>query len=499
MVEDITVADSSLYLVGPFVFAGQDTLNCVARWKDNQWYDLGVNVLQDCNYSVEKYKGKLFVGGDSPWEVNDLPNTKNLSYYDSTGWHGIEGGAASSSVLDFVVYEDTMFVGGNFNSIGGVEGREIMAYHNEEWIHIGDMNCNWIKTLAVFNDTLYAGGNIGLRKRTGSTTWENIIPITYIDDQVVDSINNFLYVAGTFYGVDDVSSQNIIMWDGFQWHSLNNAFYGSIFDKAMAIYRGDLYVGGWIDSVNNTCTENLARFDGENWYPLGKGCNNSVNVLTVYQDTLIVGGYFHKVYKENGDTLRAYALAKWHMPDTGCNHLRPLVHSYKHYSHPKDTFYLESGQAEVHFYNNNAYADSWQWDFGDFYMSTIREPVHYYTEPGDYEVSVTVTQDGCEKTANKTVYIRHSVGVDDGEAPVMSLYPNPTEGNFILQLENEALLSQPETLSLEINNMQGQNVYTTAIHQQKTTIPSSGWPRGTYICKLYHAGNLLSSDKMVLE
>ncbi|MFO7789160.1 MAG: PKD domain-containing protein, partial [Bacteroidales bacterium] len=203
--------------------------------------------------------------------------------------------------------------------------------------------------------------------------------------------------------------------------------------------------------------------------------------------------------KANGDTLRAYALAKWHMPDTGCNYLRPLIHSYKHYSIPKDTFYLNNGQAEVHFYNNNAYADTWQWDFGDFYMSTIREPVHYYTEPGDYEVSVTVTDDGCEKTAIKTVHIRLPVGTDDEKSPVVSLYPNPTEGNFILQLENNALLSQAGKVTMEVSNMQGLHVYSTAIHQRETTIPSSAWPRGTYICKLYHAGQLLSSDKMVLE
>ncbi|MEA3447311.1 MAG: T9SS type A sorting domain-containing protein, partial [Bacteroidota bacterium] len=72
-------------------------------------------------------------------------------------------------------------------------------------------------------------------------------------------------------------------------------------------------------------------------------------------------------------------------------------------------------------------------------------------------------------------------------------------GNFILQLENNALLSQAGKLSLQISNMQGQHIYSTAIHQIKTTIPSSTWSRGTYICKLYHAGQLLSSDKMVLE
>ncbi|MEA3448102.1 MAG: hypothetical protein U9Q98_06590, partial [Bacteroidota bacterium] len=53
--------------------------------------------------------------------------------------------------------------------------------------------------------------------------------------------------------------------------------------------------------------------------------------------------------------------------------------------------------------------------------------------------------------------------------PAINIYPNPTEGNFILQLENNALLSQAGKLSLQISNMQGQHIYSTAIHQIKTT------------------------------
>ncbi|MGC9424141.1 PKD domain-containing protein, partial [Vibrio sp.] len=449
----------------------------------------------------EKYKGKLFVGGSMAWEVNDIPNTQYLAYYDSTGWNGIEGGQCWGKPIDFLVYEDTLFLAGEIGQISNIEFGQIAAYHNGEWIHIGDMNCNFIYTLEVFNDTLYAGGNIGLRKRTGATTWENIIPSgNYVRDMVVDSINNLLYVAGYFTNVGNVQARTVAYFDGFKWHSTGVDVIGEwVSEHGMAIYRGDLYAGGWWDEINEVTMNRVTRFDGENWHPLGWGCDNTVRTMAVYQDTLIVGGYFHQVYQEYGDSLRAYALAKWYMPDTGCNYIRPLIHSYKHYSIPKDTFYLNNGQAEVHFYNNNAYADSWQWDFGDGGTSDVQEPVHTYTDTGEYEVSVTVTDDGCEKTASKTVHIRYPVGIDDKKLPVMSLYPNPTEGNFILELENNALLSQAGKLTLEVSNMQGQHVYSTAIHQRKTTIPSSTWPRGTYICKLYHTGNLLSSDKMVLE
>ncbi|MGC9331461.1 MAG: PKD domain-containing protein [Bacteroidales bacterium] len=321
-----------------------------------------------------------------------------------------------------------------------------------------------------------------------------------VEDMVVDTINNFLYIGGVFsYVGDSIYSRDVAMFDGFQWHSLDNGVVGGVLKDAMAIYHGDLYVGGTLSETTNGLELNcIGRWDGTQWHDLQGGCAGAVMALQVFQDTLIVGGAFYQVGLGE-EPQRALALAKWYMPETGCNYLQPVLHAYEEYGIPQDTFYIEDGQAEVHFYNNNAYADSWQWDFGDGGTSDVQEPVHTYTNTGEYEVSVTVTDDGCEKTASKTVHIRYPVGIDDKKLPVMSLYPNPTEGNFILELENNALLSQAGKLTLEVSNMQGQHVYSTAIHQRKTTIPSSTWPRGTYICKLYHTGNLLSSDKMVLE
>jgi hypothetical protein len=500
VVEDIAIADSSLYLVGPFVFAGQDTMNCAARWKDNQWYDLDIYNLRDGNYSVEKYKGKLFIGGDVSWNVNDIPNTQYLCYYDNTGWNGIDGGQCWGKPIDFLKHNDTLFLAGEFGQISETLLGEIAAYYNGEWIDIGDMQCNRLYTLEVFNDTLYTGGNIGLRKRTGDTTWTNIIPSgNYIRDMVVDSANNFLYIGGTFYGVDSTASKNVIMWDGFQWHSLGTDINGTISEHAMAVYRGDLYAGGWLWDINGQTMNRIARWDGQDWHPLGWGCNNTVRAMAVFQDTLIVGGYFHKVYQSPEDSLRAYALAKWHMPDTGCNHLRPLIHTYRHYSHSVDTFYLEDGQAEVNFYNNNPYADSWQWDFGDAGTADIREPQHVYTQTGDYQVSVTVSQGACVKTVEKMLYIRYPVKIDPHYKPNMLLYPNPSSGNFTLVLEAFEQLAAKGNISLIVSNMQGKPIHNQAIFNSKTLINSNSWPKGSYVCNIYIKGQKLLSKVIVLE
>ncbi len=61
--------------------------------------------------------------------------------------------------------------------------------------------------------------------------------------------------------------------------------------------------------------------------------------------------------------------------------------------------------AQVNFENNSIYAMRYLWDFGDGNTDTVRAPVHYYTESGTYNVSLTaigvvgeITQDVADTT-----------------------------------------------------------------------------------------------------
>ena len=55
---------------------------------------------------------------------------------------------------------------------------------------------------------------------------------------------------------------------------------------------------------------------------------------------------------------------------------------------------------------------SWQWDFGDGYLSAVQHPTHTYTAAGNFNVTLRVTNTvGCIKSLTKTQYIRTSAGV----------------------------------------------------------------------------------------
>src|SRR5688572_277227 len=52
----------------------------------------------------------------------------------------------------------------------------------------------------------------------------------------------------------------------------------------------------------------------------------------------------------------------------------------------------------------------WTWDFGDGSTSTLRNPVHTYALPGDYDVSLTVkSSKGASYTAQETISILGTV------------------------------------------------------------------------------------------
>lgn len=61
---------------------------------------------------------------------------------------------------------------------------------------------------------------------------------------------------------------------------------------------------------------------------------------------------------------------------------------------------------DVYFNNGSLYADYFEWDFGDGYYSNTYNPVHYYSHPGTYTVSLTAFQDGgyCH-TLYTTIYV----------------------------------------------------------------------------------------------
>ncbi|MEP6636018.1 MAG: PKD domain-containing protein, partial [Acidobacteriota bacterium] len=86
---------------------------------------------------------------------------------------------------------------------------------------------------------------------------------------------------------------------------------------------------------------------------------------------------------------------------------------------------------------------AWSWDFGDAATSSERNPTHNFAVPGDYTVSLTVTDNsGFTNTRQTTYRVLTSLRPDFGYSPVFS----HEGGESIRFSDTSKLLSQPTAL-----------------------------------------------------
>jgi hypothetical protein len=78
---------------------------------------------------------------------------------------------------------------------------------------------------------------------------------------------------------------------------------------------------------------------------------------------------------------------------------------------------------------------------------------------GETEVSVTVDQDGCTGTSDLfTVTVDACAGIDELSGLSIEVYPNPTKGNVMLDIEGES-----DGFVVNLLDMNGKAVYTESI------------------------------------
>ncbi|MBC8488263.1 MAG: DNRLRE domain-containing protein [Bacteroidetes bacterium] len=88
----------------------------------------------------------------------------------------------------------------------------------------------------------------------------------------------------------------------------------------------------------------------------------------------------------------------------------------------------------VEFTDSSLYASSWTWDFGDGYYSTLQNPIHYYSEPGEYEVCLIAENDCGSDTICKTVRVALTFIQDRQANNSIKIIPNPVINRAIISL-----------------------------------------------------------------
>jgi choice-of-anchor B domain-containing protein len=93
---------------------------------------------------------------------------------------------------------------------------------------------------------------------------------------------------------------------------------------------------------------------------------------------------------------------------------------------PSVGFNFQVTDANVDFVNTSSNADSYEWDFGDGNSSTVESPSHTYADAGEYEVTLTATNDCGIEVYTQTLNIEpNATHILDKKYFKLNIAPNP--------------------------------------------------------------------------
>ncbi len=230
----------ALYAAGRFAHAGGVSVNGIAKWDGQQWYDVGGGVNQDVFELVVFDDGSgpaLYIGGAFT-EAGGQPINR-IAKWDGNSWSPL-GSGANDAVFALAVFDGVsgpaLYAGGIFTEAGGAAAPSIATWDGQSWSDIDGGMDDWVYTLNTFDD----GSGLAL------------------------------YAGGDFMEAGQVSANHIAKWNGQSWSPLGGGTDGgggtnelvralSVFDDGL----GDgpaLYVGGEFTEAGDLPANYVARW-----------------------------------------------------------------------------------------------------------------------------------------------------------------------------------------------------------------------------------------------
>jgi len=475
----------------------------VYHWNGTAWIQKGIDIDGEAAYD------------NSGWSVS-MPDSNTLAigarYNDGNGisaghvrvynWDGtvwvqkgidIDGNAAGDDFGISVSMFDanTLAIGGAFSYAGYVR---VYWWNGTAWVQTGtdivgeaaNDRSGWPVSMPDANTVaIGAGANGGNGTSAGHVRVYNICTpvlgidthiacdsLTWIDGLTYTSSTNtptFNIVGGATNGCDSLVMLNLTI------NSLN-ASYTSIDNGGGNFTFTNTSTGSFTqthwafgDGTTSTLANPPHTFNANGTYVVVLTINDSTTnntCMDYYLDTLVVTGVVNPVPCAAGFVM---------YPD-GNNNVTVVNSST----------------------GNNL---SYFWDFGDGDTSTMQFPSHTYATAGPFYLCLTVNDGAscvdtyCDSIGiNGVLFNKQTgftinviappvvVGVDEQGALItdVTIYPNPTTNEFVVELTNFSPSTQINIISVE-----GKMVYTnSSINTSKINVDAADWSRGIYVVKI---------------
>lgn len=279
-VSALAVRGSDLFVGGLFSRAGTTDARYVARWDGHRWHSLD-NGPNDWVTALAVDGDQLHAGGFFTRIGDQVAN--HVATWQEGSWRSLGVGSAngtSSTVFALAASADQLYVGGEFLSAGGQTVLRIARWDGQQWNALGSPGAlgvaGAVYALNLRGNELYVGGSFGT---AGSVQARRLALWNGVEWRAVGAVGgvngvspnwvralamtaNGLYVGGQFPMGGEVSSSNVVKWDGLRWVSLDGGVgQGDGGVLALAGSGTDVYVGGAFGTVGaDLVSSDLARW-----------------------------------------------------------------------------------------------------------------------------------------------------------------------------------------------------------------------------------------------
>lgn len=307
-VRAIAVApNGDVYAGGYFSHAGSTASRNVACWdvSANAWVGLNGGVKSQGVFALAVNRsGSLYVGG----AFNTAGNTAapGIARWNGSRWLSVGGGVSSPYVRALAIGpNNTVYVGGTFVSAGGVTARRIAMWNGSAWstlgTGIGTSVTSYVTCLDYdySSDLLYVGGAFNT---AGGIACKNIAcwngrqwsPVGAGVENAVYGLrvlrNGWLVVTGILNSqAGQPFFDEIALWNGYSWVPFWTVNYGIRINVAAEDEGNDiLYIGGWTDGARAVSSRTVVVNTGSaQAYPIitFEATSGSPYVLGIRNDT----------------------------------------------------------------------------------------------------------------------------------------------------------------------------------------------------------------------
>jgi hypothetical protein len=309
----IDSSQNKIYAGGAFHLSDSLRVNGIAVWDGIKWDSLGPGMTHwQSNLAITKYQNEIYTGGTVTLNTsvfggkfNDITDTWDSLQY------GLDG-----PIYQFKEINGLLWVSGLYYNMNGDSCNMLGTWDGANWNCFDLPYYNNIQDFIYYNGNLVFGGNF-----FDTLTHENVdlamfdgSNLSYLGHPIygglseVTSIVLFqgdLYVAGYFSTSSGNEGNNIMRWDGSQWHDVGGGTDSEIW--SLEVYNNELYAGGIFEYAGGIHTGNLAKWNGIQWSKVSSAIiSPGILDMEFYNGELYIAGGFTHI-----DTLEVNRIAKF--------------------------------------------------------------------------------------------------------------------------------------------------------------------------------------------